>query len=409
MDLNELIAQRARVWEQMKEIRERAKGENRDMTAEEESSWDKAERDLEELSSKIKREETHHERARQMAEFGNGGGNDDPAETGTPSDAYRDAFIAYARGGMEALSGEQRDALRGGYVAPESRAQGVGTNSAGGYLVPQGFRNVFIETLDTLNALRRAGATIIPTDSGNSMTWPTVNDTANKGALLAENTQVTEQDVVMGQADLGAYKFTSKLIRVSLELLEDSGTDVEALLGRLAGNRIARIENEYYTTGTGTAQPQGVVTGATSGVTAASTTTVTADELIDLQESVPEAYRNDDTAVWMTRSISAVRKLQDANDQYLWQPGLQAGTPSTILGSRYVTNPDMPAAAAAAKSWVYGNFAEAYAIRDVNGVQMLRLNERYADYFQVGFVAFHRSDGVVQNASAIRALTQAAA
>jgi len=296
------------------------------------------------------------------------------------------AFRSYLIGGREGLTSEQRAIL-------ERRAQAVGTDSAGGYTVADEFYRQLEEAMKAHGGVREV-ATVIRTATGSALDMPTVNDTSNKGAILAENAQVSEQDQTFSVVTLNAYKYSSKLIRVSTELLQDSAFDLPGYLARSLGERIARITNEHFTAGDGSSKPNGIVTAAATGKTGATgqTGTVTYDDLVDLFHSVDPAYRRN--GVWMLSdaSLKVIRKLKDSQGLPMWQPGMVAGEPDTILGKRYVINQDMPVMAANAKSIIFGDLSK-YVIRDVLGVQVLRLNERYADYGQVGFMAFSRHDG----------------
>lgn len=408
--LRDLQEKRAQTWERMKEIRDRVDSDGL-MSAEDEAAWDAAEGDLERYSKQIEREERSS--GFQGLDVIDRGGVEPltPEVVSAPEDTYREAFDRYVRDGISGLEAEQRQVLMRGFVpAGELRAQGVGTTTAGGYLVPQGFRDTLVRTMARFGGVREA-ATVISTESGQTLPWPTMNDTANKGALLAENTQVTEQDATLGQASLGAYMYTSKLIRVSLQLLQDSGVNIDTLLGDVMAERLGRITNEHFTTGTGTAQPEGIQTAAVSGVTlgTGNTTSITADGLIDLVHSVDPAYRNERAAFMLRDSVlGSLRKLKDTTNQYIWQPGLQAGQPDSLLGYPIIVNQDMPDPAASVKSVLFGDFQAGYVVRDVLGIQTLRLEERYADFLQVGFLAFLRTDGRAQNTAAYRALTQSA-
>lgn len=411
MNLLQLKERRANVWSQMTSILDTAEAENRELTAEESSTYDAAEADLDKLSADIDRLERHANRGG-FDERGtntatpehreDGGGDDREAE-------YREAFIAYVQRGMAELDADQRKVLRTGYVKDEQRAQAVGTTTAGGYLVPDDYRRQLVETMKAYGSVQSV-AQVLPTNTGATLPWPTNDDTGNMGALLAENTQATEQDLVFGMADLGAYKYTSKIVRVSLEFLQDvDWIDAEGFLRRKFAERLGRIHNVHFTTGTGVNQPQGIVTGAASGVTAAAVAAITSDELIDLQHSIDPAYRTAAARFMFNDAVlKATRKLKDANGLYLWQPSVQAGIPSTFLGSGYVINQDMAVPAAGAKSVLYGDFATGYVIRLVKAFELIRLNERYADYGQVGFIGFDRADGMTQDTNAYKALTQAA-
>ncbi|MDQ3107313.1 MAG: phage major capsid protein, partial [Actinomycetota bacterium] len=291
--IQQLTEQRNNVWSQMTEVIEAAEREGRDLSAEERSKYDAAEADLDRLSGDVDRQKRHDERARQLATVERDSIVAPPAErAAVTDDEYRNVFNSYLRFGMGDLEPEQRQILRRGFAPDtENRAQAVGTNSAGGYLVPAGYRNRIVETMKDYGQVMEV-AEVITTESGNPLPWPTNNDTSNVGALLAENTQITEQDLTLGTAQLDAYKYTSKLTRVSLELIQDSAFDIEDFIVRKHGERLGRITNQHLTTGTGTAQPNGIVTGAVNGKTAAAAAAITADELIDLIHSVDPAYRN---------------------------------------------------------------------------------------------------------------------
>ena len=414
MNLQQMLEARARALTTMREVNDLAKGENRDFTAEETEKYNRAEADFDSLSDKIEREQKLTERGRQLSEEAPVNPAVTPPaderEDGADELAYRQAFIEYVRGGMSSLEPEQRKALRAGFVPEkESRAQAVGTNSAGGYLVPQGFRAQIVETMKDYGVVRNV-AQVITTDTGATLPWPTNDDTASVGALLAENTQATELDLTLGQASLGAYKYTSKIVRASVEFLQDvSWMDAEAFLARKLGERVARIENQHQTTGTGTAQPEGIVTGAVSGKTAAAVADITADELIDLVHSVDPAYRRNGRARFMLSdtALAKIRKLKDANDQYLWQPNFQDGVAANLLGYPYEVNQDMAVPATGVKSVLFGDFFAGYIIRQVRDFQLIRMDERYADYLQVGFIGFSRMDAAPQDTAAYKALTQA--
>lgn len=343
-------------------------------------------------------------------------GDEPEVRDGVAAKDYADAFSGFIRYGSTGIEPEQRSSLRKGFVdGKELRAAGVATGSAGGYFVPTGFRNKIVESLKQFGQVREV-AEVITTETGNPLPWPTNDDTANVGAILAENTQVTEQDVVLGQATLDAYVYTSKLVRVSLQLLQDSAFDVETWLARKLGERIGRATNAHFTTGTGTAQPDGIVTGATIGKTGTTgqTLTVIYNDLVDLVHSVDPAYRNERSRFMAhDLSLAVVRKLRDDSGgaglgRPLWEPSVQLGQPDTLMGYPVVTNNDMPVMAANAKSILFGDFFTAYVVREVLGIQMIRLEERYADFLQVGFLSFMRTDGTTQDSTAVKAYRNSA-
>jgi HK97 family phage major capsid protein len=247
-------------------------------------------------------------------------------------------------------------------------------------------------------------ATILRTDTGNALPYPTVNDTTVTGRLLTENTAVTNTDVTFNAITFNAYKYSSDLLLISQELMTDSAFDLSSQLGELLGIRLGRIQGTHFTTGTGSSQPAGVVTGSTLGKTAAGTTAITADELLDLVTSVDPAYRSNPGVGFMAHDniITAIRKLKDNNNQYLWQPsmavGIKMGQPDTLYGYPVYRNQFMQSSiATGTKTVLFGDFKK-FVIRDVSGIRLVRMDERYADVDQVGFVAFVRSDAKVLNA-----------
>ena len=290
----------------------------------------------------------------------------------------------------------------------EFRQQSVGTNTEGGFLVPEGFSNELEKSLLAFGGPRSV-ARVIRTSSGNDIPWPKVDDTSNSGRLLAENAAITETALTFASVTLGAYKYSSDSVLVSAELMQDSYFDLGREVGAMLGERLGRVEATFSTTGTGSSQAEGVVTGASAGVTAASATAIAADELFELVHSVDPAYRNSSSFGWMMHDniLLALRKLKDGNDQYLWQEGMSAGEPDRLLGHPITINQDMASSVATTNITVLvGDFSK-FIIRDAGSIRMFRLEERYRDNDQTGFVGFKRSDSKVLNSAAIKKLTQA--
>ena len=408
MTTQEVRDQRASAWAEMQNLMSEAS--DRVMTAEEQQRFDKFEKDIEALSSDIAKRDKFESHKAEFAEVRLQPAAVETAiarvDTDTDEQRHGKAFSSWLRHGLSGLDPEQRSLMGSSF---ESRAQGT-TTTAGGYLVPALFRQQIILALKAFGGVREASE-VIETDSGASLPWPTFDDTANVGAILAENTQVTEQDAAFGTASLDVYMYTSKLVRVSLQLINDSGFDIDGWLPAALGERLARIQNQHFTTGTGTAQPEGIQTNATIGATGltGTTTSVTFDSLIDLIASVDPAYRNERSAFMLRdAALASVRKIKDSQNRPLWEPSMQGGTPDRVLGYPVLINQDMPAMAANAKSILFGDFKAAYVIRDVLGIQQLRLEERYADFLQVGFLAFLRTGARPQRAGAIRAYANSA-
>ena len=283
----------------------------------------------------------------------------------------------------------------------------IGTDSEGGYLVPDEYERTLVEALEEENIFRQL-AKIIQTSSGDRKI-PVV---ATKGTAswIDEEGAYLESDDSFGQVSIGAYKLGT-MIKVSEELLNDSVFDLESYISREFARRIGAKEEEAFFTGDGTGKPLGILAttgGAETGITAASATAITADELIDLFYALKAPYRRN--AVWGLNdsTIKAIRKLKDNQGQYLWQPSLTAGAPDLLLGKPVRTSAYMPAIAADAKTIAVGDFSY-YWIADRQGRSFKRLNELYAATGQVGFLASQRVDGKLILPEAIKVLAQKSA
>lgn len=314
------------------------------------------------------------------------------AKTGRAADEYRQNFWNMMR--SKAPMPSVVNALQ------------IGTDSEGGYLVPDEYERTLVEALEEENIFRQL-AKVIQTSSGDRKI-PVV---ASKGTAswIDEEGAYTESDDSFAQVSIGAYKLGT-MIKVSEELLNDSVFDLESYIAREFARRIGTKEEEAFFTGDGTGKPLGILAasgGAETGVTAASATAVTADELMDLFYSLKSPYRKN--AVWVLNdsTIKAIRKLKDNNGQYLWQPSLVAGTPDTILGRPVKTSAYMPAIAAGAKTIAFGDFSY-YWIADRQGRSFKRLNELYAANGQVGFLGSQRVDGKMILPEAVKVLVQKA-
>ena len=309
--------------------------------------------------------------------------------------AYQAAFNNFLIRGERGLTREEMDTLRTG--VPHN-AQSVGTGAAGGYLVPAGFGGALLEALKAFGGMRDV-ATVIATAGGAALPWPTVDETGVEGELVAENQPASDQDVTFGTTQIGAFKFSSKVFTLPFELLQDQGPgiDVEAFVRRAAAMRIARIQNKKYTIGTGTNEPTGILTSAGAGKVGAtgSTTTVSYDDMVDLEHSVDPAYRATPGVGWMFHDfmLRNLKKLKDTTGVPLWLPGLSAKDPDTFLRYKYTINQDMPQPAANAKSVLFGDLSQ-FMIRDVMEVTLFRFDDSaYTKRGQVGFLAWARGDG----------------
>lgn len=303
---------------------------------------------------------------------------------------------------------ELREAFRAHGVEQRLSSE-LGTGGA--VLIPDEATREFEMAMLQFGGPRRV-AQIIRTAGGGDLPWPTSDDTGNKGRRLAEKKAIAELDITFGKTVWHAHKYTSDLVKVPVELLEDSPFNLISFIFSALGERIGRAHSTDFTVGGGgPGVPQGIVTGSTLGKTAASATAITADELLDLLGSVDPAYLVDGQTGWMfnNSTLTAIRKLKGSDNNYLWQPGLQGGNPDRLSNWPYTVNQDMPSIAASQKSILFGNLRQ-YKIRDVAVVRFRRLVERYADEDVEGFVAFSRNDGGLLNAGTdpVKHLIQAA-
>ncbi|MBO4914244.1 MAG: phage major capsid protein [Oscillospiraceae bacterium] len=313
------------------------------------------------------------------------------AKTGRASDAYRQAFWNVTRH-KDSMTPEMLNTLR------------EGADTEGGYLVPDEFEHTLVQALNESTVIR-ANAHVITTSSG--LHKIPVVASHGSAAWIDEGGAYTESDEAFGQVQLDAHK-VGTVIKVSEELLNDSAFDLEGYIRSEFVRRVGDKEEEAFLTGNGASKPTGILNatgGGEVGVTTASATAITADELIDLYFSLKAPYRK--KAVWILNdsTIKLIRKLKDGNGQYLWQPALREGDVPTILGRPYHTSAYMPEAAASAKSVIFGDL-NYYWIGDRQGVTFKRLNELYAGNGQVGFLASKRLDGKTVLPEAIKVLQQ---
>jgi len=379
--------------------------------AELESQHDTAMAEYDRLEARIKREEALEARERDLnaADDRRPNGEDRSVQGGrqeNADEARAAAFRSYLRHGLEDMPAEERKIVR------EMRAQAVGTDSKGGYLVPEGFMAELVKSLKAWGPMLDPGVTrVLTTTAGNSIPWPTMDDTSNEGSLIGENTQVTETEVAFGTKTLEAYKYTSGVVLVSAELLQDSAIDVEGTVRAAMAERIGRVGNRHLTVGDGSAKPNGIVTAATAVTGVAAAAALTFDDMIELFHAVDPAYRDDPSVRFMFNdgTLKSLRKIKDTvTGNYIWQPAdVRTGAPATILDKPYSINQAMAAIGAANKSVAFGAFNR-YVVRMVREFAIRRLVERYADYDQTGFIGFTRLDGELLDAGAVRVLQHAA-
>ncbi|NWN92291.1 phage major capsid protein [Marinobacter adhaerens] len=378
-------------------------------TEEQRTSWNEMKQKLDGFDSHIKREEelrSADQRFVEENEEEHREGMEGEERGGLSVDEQRaQAFDAFLRHGLGEVSQEQRQVLR------EMRAQGTSPDDKGGYTVPTQMLNEVHEAMKAYGGLASV-AKILNTDNGQSLEWPTSDGTAEEGELLGENKEASEQDVTFGIENLGAKKLSSKVIRVSNELLNDSGINVQSFLAERIGSRLGRGEAKYLVQGTGSGtpeQPKGLQASVTETTTAASSSEFSWQEVNALIHSIDPAYRraanfrlgfNDSTLKLMT-------EMEDLQGRPLWLPAISDGTPATILNVPYFIDQGISDIGTDAKFLYAGDFDQ-FIVRRVRYMVLKRLVERYAEFDQTGFLAFHRFDCVLQDAAAIKALQGAA-
>lgn len=390
----ELREKRAKAWDAAKAFLDSKRGADGLLSAEDVAAYEKMEADVVNLGKEIDRLERQQALDAELNKpvntpiTGKPGQPNPEDKTGRASDEYKRAFWNAMR--SKAAGYEVLNALQ------------VGTDSEGGYLVPDEFERTLVEALQEENIFRTM-AKIIQTASGDRKI-PVV---ASKGTAswVDEEGAIPESDDAFGQVSIGAYKLAT-MIKVSEELLNDSVFNLESYIAREFARRIGAKEEESFFIGDGTGKPTGIFNstgGAELGVTAASATAITVDEIMDLFYSLKSPYRKNAVFVMNDSTVKAIRKLKDGNGQYLWQPSITAGQPDTILNRPVKTSAYVPTIAAGAKTIAFGDFSY-YWVADRQGRSFQRLNELYAATGQVGFKATQRVDGKLILSEAIKVL-----
>ena len=389
----DLRQKRASLWEKTKKFLDDAKREDGMLSADDVAAYEKMEADIVSLGKEIDILERQTEMEKQLNAPVNTPVREKPdngagIKTGRASDAYKNAFWKLMQNNQ--LSYSVHDTLQ------------IGTDSEGGYLVPDEYEATLIDKLTDENIMRGL-ATIITSANGDKKI-PVV---ASHGEAVwtDEGEEYTESDDEFGTVSLGAHKL-STIIKVSEELLNDSAFNLETYISSEFARRMGAAEELAFINGNGTGKPTGVINTAEVGVTSASANAITTDEIIDLYHSLRTPYRKNAAFLANDSTIKAIRKLKDSNGQYLWQPGLQAGQPDTILNRPIHTSAYMPEIGSANKILLFGDL-KYYWIADRQGRSFQRLNELFAKNGQVGFRVFQRVDGKLILPEAVKTMAMA--
>lgn len=343
------------------------------------------------------------------------------AANGMPSDDARNAFTktpgahgaetnalrSYLTGGLMALQPEQLNAMRSrqsqdirNAMATPQAAMSTTTPAEGGYTVATEYFRQLTEAMKAWGGIRAVASTI-QTSTGAQMNFPTADATSETGEIVGQNATVTSGETTFGNTTMDVYKYSSKKIAVPFELIQDSMFDIEGYINALLAVRLGRITATHYTTGTGSSQPRGIVTAASSGKAGATgtSTTVGYDDLVDLEHSVDPAYRGNPRVGYMMNdaSVKVIRKLKDSQNRPLFVPGYEqgnpGGAPDRLLGRPIYISQEMAVMAASAKSILFGDFSK-YLIREVMDLTLFRMaDSNFILNGQIGFVAFNRQGG----------------
>lgn len=402
--LHELQEKRRNIAAQMRTLHDKI-GDNA-WTDEQRTEWNKMKTELDGVDAVISREEELRSMdekfvKEQEAAEAEKRAKHDGEKTKTVDEMRAQAFNAFLRNGLGELSQEERQALA------EMRAQGVGVNDKGGYTVPKEMQARIVEQMKAYGGIAQV-AQILTTSDGRTIEWITADGTTEEGELIGENTAATEADTSFGIANLGAKKLSSKIIRVSNELLQDSAINIESYLADRIAQRIGRAEAKYLIQGTGAgtpAQPKGLAASVTGTTAAKVAGKVDWLDINALLHSVDPAYRDvgNSRLAFNDNTFKVLKEMVDAQNRPLWLPDVAGVAPSTILGKQYVIDQGIADIAKDAKFLYFGDFNR-FVVRRVAYMTLKRLVERYAEFDQTAFLAFHRFDCVLEDTSAIKAL-----
>ena len=321
-------------------------------------------------------------------------------EKGAKVDPAMAAYENYLRKMSNRLTPQEIEAIR--------NTMSTTTGSEGGYTVQPIVASTLIEALKDFGAMRRLAERLVTTN-GADLSFPSTDGTSEEGEIIAQNTTATDADVGFGTVPLNTFKFSSKVVTIPIELLQDSNIDVVALVNNRLRERVGRIQNRVFTVGTGTGQPFGITTAASAGKVGATgqTLTVTYDDLVDLVDSIDPAYQIAGLKFQFAQAVRrAVRKIKDTTGRPIWTPsydeGMSAKTPDLLMGYPVEINNHMPVPAANAKSISFGDHSK-YMVRDAMELTMFRFEDSaYLKKGQVGFLAWARAGGNLTDTNAVK-------
>ena len=393
MTITELIEKRNKSWNAAKAFVETKRDKDGILSEEDAKTYAEMEKKVKDISAEIDRMQAMEAMERELAkptstpitENPMNTRSEKPKKTGRASDEYKQAVLNAIRSNFRQVSNIMQE----------------GVDADGGYLVPDEYDSRLITKLTEENVIRRLGHRL--STSGDHK----INIAASTpaAAWIEEGEALTFGDATFDQIILDAHKL-HVAVKVTEELLYDSMFDIENYLFDAFGKALANAEEDAFINGDGDGKPLGILAatgGAQTGVTTASSTAITADEVINLVYSLKRPYRKNAVFIMNDQTIAAIRKLKDGNGMYMWQPALTAGEPDRLLGYPVHTSQFMPTIEAGAKTIAFGDFSY-YNIGDRGARSLGELRELFAGNGMVGFLAKERVDGKLVLPEAVQCL-----
>lgn len=395
--IKQLAEKRANTWEQAKALLDSAAEAKRDLSAEEDQSWQRMNADLDGIDARMKSISEAEQR------------NADAAEAFAKISATKpDARHAGGAPVVEELRSFLRGDRRAVDVAKDVSFRDVLKSGSGANVVPTGMYGQIVQHMIASSGLLAAGPTVIETSGGDSLDVP-ITTAFSTGALTAEAAAIGESDPTLSKRTLTAYKY-GVLVQVSRELIDDSAFDLSGFIAEQAGTAVGNALGAHLVLGTGSNQPGGLAPLASVGITGATAVAgaFTYENLIDLQASVIDPYATRGTWLMRRSTLAAIRKLKTSGGDYIWEPSAQVGMPDSLLGNPVKTDPNVDAVALSARSVLFGDISK-YFVRLAGGVRFERSDEFAFNTDLVTFKCVVRGDGVlVDQTGAVKAFVGAA-
>ena len=374
MTIKELIEKRAKVWETAKSFVDTHEDKNGLLSAEDTATYNKMEKEIEDLTSAIDRQRRAEQREADLSKPLNSPLTSRPyketqteKKSGRATDEYKNAMLSAMRSNFRNISNVLQE----------------GVDSDGGYLVPEEYDSRLIDVLEEENIMRYLATTI--TTSGQHK----INIAATKpaAAWIEEGGALSFGDATFDQIYLDAYKL-HVAIKVTEELLYDNAFNLENYIITQFGKALGNAEEDAFLNGDGKGKPIGIFDSKGGGnVLGTLTAAIKSDDILDLVYGLKRPYRKSSSFIMNDSTLALLRKLKDNNGAYIWQPSYKEGEPDRVLGYAVNTSPYAPTNAIAFGDYSY------YNIGDRGSRSFAELRELFAGNGMVGFVAKERVDG----------------